>query len=80
MMLMDPSLHMKARDMAAQSLDEQLQAHSDLVIRDGLLDVGKALAAERPLEALKKLRALIPIEDKMLGLSPQEFVAAKEVA
>lgn len=80
MMLMDPSLHMKARDMAAESLAKQLQAHSDIAIRNGLLDVEKALAAERPLEALKKLRALIPMEEKIVGLPSEDFVAAKEVA
>jgi flagellar biosynthesis repressor protein FlbT len=62
MMLMDPALHMKARSMARESVTNLLATIVDTRIRDGLIDTGSLLDNDRPFEALKKVRTLLPFE------------------
>jgi flagellar protein FlbT len=76
MMLMDPALHMKARTMAKESVTNLLANISDGKVRQGLMDVGELLDADRPFEALKKVRTLLPLE--AAGTKAQEL--SKEVA
>jgi flagellar protein FlbT len=76
MMLMDPSLHMKARTMAKESVANLLASIRDGKILQGLMEASDLLDGDRPFEALKKVRALLPLE--VANTEPQEF--SKEVA
>lgn len=80
MMLMDPSLHMKAKEMAIASIAEQLKAFSDPAIRQALAEIKRALEADRPLEALKRVRASLPIEEALVTAPLSNDLNAKEVA
>ncbi|WP_045834922.1 flagellar biosynthesis repressor FlbT [Hyphomicrobium sp. 99] len=76
MMLMDPSLHMKARTMARESVANLLGSVGDRILRQGLLDTSELLDSDRPFDALKKVRSLLPLE--AAAMNPQE--QSKEVA
>jgi flagellar biosynthesis repressor protein FlbT len=76
MMLIDPSLHMKARTMARESVANLLGSISDRTLRQGLLDTADLLDNDRPFEALKKVRSLLPHE--AAGMNTEE--QSKEVA
>jgi flagellar protein FlbT len=77
MMLMDPSLHMKARTLAKESVANLLKSISDGKIMQGLAEVGDPLDTDKPFEALKKVRMLLPLEATN-AQQPQEL--SKEVA
>jgi flagellar biosynthesis repressor protein FlbT len=62
MMLMDPSLHMKARTMARESVSDLLASITNPKILDGLRDAGDMLDGDHPFDALKKIRSLLPLE------------------
>lgn len=62
MMLMDPSLHMKARTMARESVSDLSASITNPKILDGLRDAGDMLDGDRPFDALKKIRSLLPLE------------------
>ncbi|SFV37204.1 flagellar biosynthesis repressor FlbT [Hyphomicrobium facile] len=76
MMLIDPSLHMKAQTMARESVANLLGSISDRILRQGLLDTADLLDNDRPFEALKKVRSLLPQEAALLNTEEQ----SKEVA
>jgi len=76
MMLMDPALHMKARTMAKESVANLVASIVDARMLQGLIEVSDLLDADRPFEALKKVRALLALEGA--GAKPQEL--SKEVA
>ncbi len=77
MMLMDPALHMKARTMAKESVSNLLASLGDRQIINGLIEVSALLDADRPFEALKKVRTLLPLEAVSTG---QARELSKEVA
>jgi len=76
MMLIDPSLHMKARDMARESVSNLLASVSDPLLISGLTETATLLDSDRPFDALKKVRAILPFEPT--GRSTEE--RSKEVA
>jgi flagellar protein FlbT len=76
MMLMDPALHMKAHQMAKESASNLVATVGDSKIRQGVLDASELLDADRPFEALKKVRTLLPLE--VTAANAQE--RSKEVA
>lgn len=76
MMLIDPALHMKARMMARESVANLLGNISDRILRQGLIDTADLLDNDRPFEALKKVRSLLPHE--AAGMNTEE--QSKEVA
>lgn len=80
MMLMDPSLHLKAKQLANDSIAAQLIAYSDRQILDALLAVQKSLNEDKPLDALKRVRAILPLEDAMLAKERGQEPLSKEVA
>lgn len=80
MMLMDPSLHMKARQMAADSITSLRETVTDEAMRTGLLDAEKCLNADRPLNALKAIRSLFPVEDAIMSRSAPPMISEREVA
>lgn len=55
-------------------------AFEDSELRDGLHAVGELVAAGRPFDALKTVRGLIAMEDKMLGKSGDQETPKREVA
>lgn len=76
MMLMDPSLHMKARTMARESVANLLGSIGNRILKQGLIDTAELLDSDRPFDALKKVRSLLPVE--AAEMNPQE--QSKEVA
>jgi flagellar protein FlbT len=62
MMLMDPSLHMKALTMAKESVNNLVATVRDGKIRQGVLEAAELLDGDRAFEALKKVRTLLPLE------------------
>ncbi len=62
MMLIEPALHMKARTMARESVTNLTASISDSRLIQGLIDAGELLDSDRPFDALKKVRALLPFE------------------
>jgi flagellar protein FlbT len=62
MMLMDPALHLKARTMAKESVTNLLASFTDPQIIAGLTETGALLDGDRPFEALKRVRSLLPLE------------------
>jgi flagellar protein FlbT len=62
MMLMDPSLHMKARAMARESVANLMASIGDPLFLKGLMETADMLDGDRPFDALKKVRALLPLE------------------
>lgn len=76
MMLMDPSLHMKAQTMARESVANLTASISDPLLLKGLMETADMLESDRPFDALKKVRALLPLE--IIENVPEE--RSKEVA
>ena len=62
MMLMDPALHMKARLMAKESVANLIASVADPKIQQGLVETSNLLDSERPFDALKRVRTLLPLE------------------
>jgi flagellar protein FlbT len=77
MMLMDPALHMKARTMAKESVANLLASFTDAQIVAGLTETSALLDGDRPFEALKKVRSLLPLE---ITASEATNERSKEVA
>lgn len=80
MMLIDPALHAKARDMASDTIAALKDATTNEDILNGLNDVTRALAVDRTLEALKRIRALYPIEAECMKSESEVEKLQKEVA
>ncbi len=76
MMLMDPALHMKARTMARESVSNLLKSISDRHLNQGLIETADLLDSDRPFDALKKVRTMLPLE--AAGMTTEE--RSKEVA
>jgi flagellar protein FlbT len=76
MMLMDPALHMKARSMARESVANLLASISEPLLLKGLTETAVLLESDRPFDALKKVRLLLPFEST--GMPTEE--RSKEVA
>lgn len=79
MMLIDPAGATETRRVFDSTLALLLSAFENETIRDGLLDVGDLLARERAFDALKRLRSLIPIEDRLLAGEPDPVPQAEVV-
>jgi flagellar protein FlbT len=77
MMLMDPALHMKARMMARESVSNLTVSVRDREILQGLLETGELLDGDRPFDALKRVRTLLPLEAAAAEPTPER---SKEVA
>lgn len=66
MMLIDPAEAVAAREAFAKTYPLLLAAFSNVTIRDGLMDIADLVERDRPFDALKCLRGLIPIEDAII--------------
>jgi len=67
MMLIDPANAGSARDAFTRTYALLLSAFSNPVMRDGLMDVADLVERDRPYDALKCLRGLIPTEDAIIS-------------
>ncbi|WP_102958763.1 flagellar biosynthesis repressor FlbT [Mangrovicella endophytica] len=67
MMLIDPSNADEAKGLFARSFALLSQSFDKAEIRDGLVEIDGMIARNRAFDALKKLRALIPMEDEILA-------------
>ena len=74
MMLIDPADADSARDAFQRTYPLLLAAFSNATIRDGLMDVADLVLRDRAFDALKCLRTMIPIEDRII--SGEAFLAA----
>ncbi|MBX9682594.1 MAG: flagellar biosynthesis repressor FlbT [Hyphomicrobium sp.] len=79
-MLIEPTLFMQARDLANASLSTMLVTLSDEKLLTGLSDASQLLENGRPLDALKKIRQLFPLEDQILNAGTSRLADTKEVA
>lgn len=79
-MLIDPSLYLKARTLAKGSLESLLTTFEDRDILAGLKDSAELIEADRPFEALKRIRHLLPLEEAILEKDKIATSKAKEVA
>ncbi|KAB0679893.1 flagellar biosynthesis repressor FlbT [Aureimonas leprariae] len=69
-MLIAPEAAAQAADAFRKSYPLLMAAFSNASVRDGLMDVADHVERERPFEALRALRALIPAEDAILAGKP----------
>ncbi|WP_185983585.1 flagellar biosynthesis repressor FlbT [Aureimonas mangrovi] len=79
MMLIDPANAVEARKVFEASNALLLAAFESAEMRGGLLDVQDLVARDRAFEALKRLRALIPLEDAILGEKGGPKLPAAEI-
>jgi flagellar protein FlbT len=77
MMLIDPSLHMKALAMAKESVVNLSASVNERQILQGLQEAGELLDADKPFDALKKVRTLLPLEAAAAGATLER---SREVA
>ena len=80
MMLIDPSLHAKASDMANEAIAAMRTTICNAEIASGLGEISRLIAGDRTLEALKKLRSMYPIEASYLSTEENSDKMQKEVA
>ncbi|MCQ0988164.1 flagellar biosynthesis repressor FlbT [Jiella marina] len=69
MMLMDPNTIDAARELFEKTYPVMLKTYSNRDIIDGLLEVQELIDRGRSFEALKRIRVMIPIEDRIIGES-----------
>jgi flagellar protein FlbT len=67
MMLIDPANADTARTAFNRTFALLFAALSNAVLRDGLMDVADLVERDRPYDALKCLRGLIPMEDEIMS-------------
>jgi flagellar biosynthesis repressor protein FlbT len=69
-MLIAPEASPEAADAFRKSYPLLMAAFSNPCVRDGLMDVSEQIDRDRPFEALRTLRELIPIEDAIMAGDP----------
>jgi len=67
-MLMDPKAHALARQFYDQSHKMLISTFKNQDVLEGLVAAKQMIERDRPFDALKKIRALFPIEEEILGL------------
>lgn len=70
MILIDPANAEEARRMFSATHKLLLGSFKNEDIRDGLSDIAEMIERDRPFDALKRLRALIPVEDDIMAGNP----------
>lgn len=78
-MLIDPPLYLKASAMAKESVESLAGTFSDPDILAGLNEIAAMIQMDRPVDALKKIRFLLPLEAAILK-SSSDTTETKEVA
>jgi flagellar protein FlbT len=78
-MLIDPPLYLKASAMAKESVESLASTFSDPDILAGLNEIAAMIQTDRPVDALKKIRFLLPLEAAILK-SSSDTTETKEVA
>lgn len=67
MILIDPANAAAAHEMFAKTHRLLLASFSNAEVLAGLAEIGDMVGRDRPYDALKKLRSLIPLEDAILA-------------
>ncbi|MBO0903588.1 flagellar biosynthesis repressor FlbT [Jiella sonneratiae] len=70
MMLMDPNSVGAAMELFAKAHPAMLKTYSNRDIIDGLLEVEELIGRGRAFDGLKRIRSMIPLEDHILGETP----------
>jgi flagellar protein FlbT len=78
-MMIDPPLYLKASAMAKESVESLAGTFSDPDILAGLNEIAAMIQMDRPVDALKKIRFLLPLEAAILK-SSSDTTETKEVA
>jgi flagellar protein FlbT len=69
-MLIDPGAHQEALAMSWQSLKLLRASFENAEVLAGLATVSSALTESRPFDALKVVRALLPVEAEIMAGHP----------
>jgi flagellar protein FlbT len=77
LMLMEPSDRSENRSMLAQHVAAMGKVYEDAEILEGLVRVTGYVGRTRPFEALKVIRALLPIEARITGRASDAVVRPK---
>ncbi|MFN3765813.1 MAG: flagellar biosynthesis repressor FlbT [Aliihoeflea sp.] len=77
-MLMSPQEAEDARAMFRKSLPRLIDSFSSSTIRADLKQIDQLVAEGQVYDAMKMLRALFPLEDKILGATPLPFRSAPQ--
>lgn len=70
-MVLDPAGVAAAADLFTGTMKWMLETHGSQEIRDGLVEIKDLIAANKPFDALGRVRRLIPVEDAILGFASQ---------
>lgn len=76
LMLIDPATASETRVLFERSFPALMAAFSSAAVRSGLQDVSELIERDRVFEALKRLRAIIPLEDAILAAAATEDAPA----
>lgn len=68
-MLMEPKTLGVAMQIYQQQHKDLVAVYKDLDVLEGLVEIRAMIDAGRPFDALKRIRALYPYEDRILGRS-----------
>jgi len=79
-MLMNPTGAAEARALFRQSLPRMLETFKDPEIRTGLIEVERMVGADRVYEALKAVRALYRLEEKVLAADSAVYPEPRALA
>ncbi|MCQ8780936.1 flagellar biosynthesis repressor FlbT [Mangrovibrevibacter kandeliae] len=79
MILIDPANAAVAKEMFARSRELLLGSFKTPEILAGLEDIDDMVGRNRPFDALKRLRSLIPLEDAIMGSVPDRHETAIEL-
>ena len=67
LMLMEPGERAENKAMFQQQIAAMQAVYTDPAIQDGLLKIGAMVLKTRHFEALKVIRSLLPVEDRLTG-------------
>lgn len=77
-MIIDPNGVNAARDLFTGMMKWMVETYENKVILSGLTAIRSHIEVEKPFEAIKLLRTLLPIEDQILGISRSNDVILLE--
>lgn len=74
--LMEPAGAAECRPVFDESFRLLCETFEDPAILAGMEEIGRLMSAGRTLEAMKAIRGLVPLEDRILAGKPQATAAA----
>lgn len=79
-MLMEPKTIQLAQQIYEHSHRLLLETFRDQDVLEALVEIRLLIERERPFEALKRIRSLFAVEERLLGLAPPEQMDGAAVA